>query len=220
MSDKAWTEVVDRRTGRKYYANRSTGESSWTLPAGADSAGPREPPPISTLQARRQPASGIDHQEFSRVPPPLSTLTTRTPSGASPRTINSATGPANDQLSRSPPPLTSVVRKAQSPTAEMEMQAIRPTEQVVPGNKGLSAGDSNPLRRRLTEDEEQGEPGGGKSEPPSVGCCLCGFSRRRNCCICCWSVFVLIVGLLVFVFWPRASSSSQLSLRLRRQLCA
>lgn len=178
MEAKGWNAVVDPRTGRTYYANRMTGETSWTPPAAAaagaaavNDAGSRlQPPPLSTLQARRQqPKSGPGTAELRRTPPPLATLATRRANG-----------------NHTPPP--SPTAGPRGAAAELEMQAMRPAEQEA---------------SQWTERE--GEPGGGKTERPRVGCCLCRFSSRRNCCICCWSVFLLIVGLLVFFFWPRAS---------------
>jgi hypothetical protein len=89
---------------------------------------------------------------------------------------------------------------------EMEMESIGQGQQK-PQGKAQSTNQSNPLRRRLTEDEEQGhrpdEKDGGGASPKSKGCCLCGFERRRSCCLCFWPVFLLIVGALVFIFWPR-----------------
>ena len=181
---EGWTEVFDPRSGRKYYANRTTGESSWTPPVGTGSDLRLQPPAISSLKARDRGTAGV-----SRTPPALSELTTRKASAASPR-VDSATGPVDAMPRHAPPPLATIAPSSRGRAAQMETQSVR---------------QSNPLQRRLSADMEQSDQSDSKNELESGACCLCGFSRRRNCCVCCWSVFLVLVGLLVFLFWPRAS---------------
>lgn len=56
------------------------------------------------------------------------------------------------------------------------------------------------------EDAQQQRPAerAGVKQRRATGCCLCGFGSRRACCLCCWSTFLLVAGLLVFLLWPRA----------------
>ena len=61
-----WKQAVDKSSGRSYFYNKSTNETSWEPPS-SDSPPPPPPAPPPPLQSHAASSSGIDASDFSDV---------------------------------------------------------------------------------------------------------------------------------------------------------
>jgi len=81
-----WEQVADPTTGKPYYCNRATGESSWTVPVGAA--------PAMTMMPAMAPVAAMPMPTFAAETPtlPAGWESAADPSSGKPYYFNRATG--------------------------------------------------------------------------------------------------------------------------------